>query len=291
MIPTRAFSALLTGLALFTLAACAPLAYPAPSEAAATEAPQQPPPTAEALPSLTAAPALTALPSPAPAATEAPLEQPPAAETLPSPTAQPAPTAIPGPAPTATAPAASPAILESRRLTLEFPPAMRAGDADLIRLTLEVDELGNLTPTAEIGGHVVTGEKVAIPNLYDTHNVIAEARLDIAGLEVRPSETVSEPLLPGQSVTFYWSVRPQEVGTYRGMVWLHLRFIPRSGGEESRRAISAQVIEIEVATLFGFKGQAARLVGAVGSLLGAVLGLPFLKDAAGWLWRRRRRNR
>jgi hypothetical protein len=31
---------------------------------------------------------------------------------------------------------------------------MRAGDSDIVRLTLEVDDLGNITPTAEIEGNV-----------------------------------------------------------------------------------------------------------------------------------------
>jgi hypothetical protein len=37
---------------------------------------------------------------------------------------------------------AQPAIPERRRLTVEFPPQIRAGDSDLVRLTLEVDDLG-----------------------------------------------------------------------------------------------------------------------------------------------------
>ena len=41
-----------------------------------------------------------------------------------------------------------PAIPESRRLTLEFPPSMRTGDSIRIRLQLEVDDRGNITPTA-----------------------------------------------------------------------------------------------------------------------------------------------
>ena len=106
--------------------------------------------------------------------------------------------------PSETLPVAPPsAITESRRLTLEYPPKIRTGDSDVIRLTLEVDNFGNLTPTAEVQGNFVTGGVVQIPNLYDTHNVIAEARLDLAGLEVRPSDMISEPLLQGQSVTFY----------------------------------------------------------------------------------------
>jgi len=182
-----------------------------------------------------------------------------------------------------------PMIPETRRLTLEFPPSIRAGDADTIRLTLEVDNLGNLTPTAILEGNVVTGQTVQIPNLYDTHKVIAEARLDLAGVEMSPSETISEPLYPGQSVTFYWSVRPQEVGDYRGTVWLHLRFVPKNGGEEERRAISAQPIEIHATTFLGLSGSLARSAGGVGSVIGAVAGFPFFEDIVKYLFRKRRR--
>src|SRR5688572_24610360 len=51
-----------------------------------------------------------------------------------------------------------PALPERRRLTLEYPPKIRAGDSDVVRLTLEVDDLGNLTPTAQIGGNTTTGK-------------------------------------------------------------------------------------------------------------------------------------
>src|SRR6202142_3694417 len=130
--------------------------------------------------------------------------------------------------PSESAPVAPPpAIPESRRLTLEYPPKIRTGDSDVIRLTLEVDTLGNLTPTAEIQGNLITGQVVQIPDLYDTDNVIAEARIDLAGVEVRPSEEISEPLLPGQSVTFYWSVRPDTSGTFRGTAWFLLRFVDK----------------------------------------------------------------
>jgi hypothetical protein len=64
-------------------------------------------------------------------------------------------------------PPPQPAIPERRRLTVEFPPQIRAGDSDLVRLTLEVDDLGSLTPTAEFGGHEIGGEVVEIPNLYE----------------------------------------------------------------------------------------------------------------------------
>ncbi len=159
-----------------------------------------------------------------------------------------------------------------------------------MRLTLEVDTLGNLTPTAEMQGHKVTGQTVAIPNLYDTHNVIAEARLDLAGVEVRPSDQISEPLLPGQSVTFFWSIHPPEAGTYRGTVWLFLRFVDKLTKEESRQPISAQTLQISASDILGLNGGVARMAGGLGAVLGAALSIPFADDVLKWLWKRIRRG-
>jgi hypothetical protein len=172
-------------------------------------------------------------------------------------------------------------------LTLEFPPRIRAGDSDVVRLTLEVDELGNLTPTAEAGGNVITGEVIEIPNLYESHHVVAEARFDIAGMEIRPTELISEPLAQGTSATFYWSVRPQDVGSYRGTIWLYLRFVEKSGGAESRKTVSVQIVEIEAVNLLGLSGAFARLAGVVGSVVGTVIGFPFFEDIIKIFFRRR----
>jgi hypothetical protein len=182
-----------------------------------------------------------------------------------------------------------PALPERRRLTLEFPPRIRAGDSDVVRLTLEVDNLGNLTPTAQIGGNTVTGEVIEIPNLYETHHVIAEARFDIAGLEVRPTELISEPLTQGTSATFYWSIRPPDTGVYRGTIWLYLRFVDKRSGEESRKPISAQIVEIEAVDLFGLSANLARTTGVIGSVVGTVIGFPFLEDLIKFFFRKRSR--
>lgn len=199
---------------------------------------------------------------------------------------------LPSDLPTSVSPnvTALPALPERRRLTLEFPPQIRAGDSDRVRLTLEVDDLGNVTPTAQIGGNVITGEVVEIPNLYESHNVIAETRFDIAGMEVRPAETVSESLLPGSSVTFYWSIRPPEVGVYQGTIWLHLRFVDKSNGAESRKAISAQIVEIRAVNLLGLSGNLARATGVVGSIVGTVIGFPFLEDILKFLLKKRNKQ-
>ncbi len=172
-----------------------------------------------------------------------------------------------------------PAIPESRRLTLEFPPRMRAGvEGDIIRLTLEVDDLGNITPTAKVEGNVVVGETIQTPDLYETHNVTAEAKLDLAGFTVQPPGAIYEPLKRGQSVTFYWSINPHETGKYRGTVWLHLNFENRLTEEKDRVAISAQMIEIEAVDFFGMSVNVARTSGVVGSFIGGIIGFSFLED-------------
>ncbi|HEX9028643.1 MAG TPA: hypothetical protein VF823_05665 [Anaerolineales bacterium] len=185
-------------------------------------------------------------------------------------------------------PTAAPEILENRRLTLEWPATIRAGDGDVVRLTLEVDANGNLVPTAEIAGHETQSKTVQIPNLFDTHHVLAEARLDLAGVEVDPPGLLSQSLLPGQRVDFSWSVKPDGVGTFRGNVWFYLRFIPKDGGPETQRTISAQPIEIRSVDLLGLSGTPARLLGLVGTLLGSALGLDNLVS---WVWKLVRRKK
>jgi hypothetical protein len=183
-----------------------------------------------------------------------------------------------------------PAIPEKRMLSLEYPATIRAGDADRVILTLAVDEQGNLTPTAQVGGNIIQGEIIEIPNVYETHNLMAEARLDMAGMQVQPAEIVSETMLPGQKVVFFWSIRPEQVGNYKGTVWFYLRFIPKDGGPDSRQALSAQWIEIDAVTLFGLKAGPVRWLGMLGTVVGAVMGFPFIEDALKWMISRLRKR-
>jgi len=183
-----------------------------------------------------------------------------------------------------------PAIPEQRRLTLEYPPRIRAGDSDVVRLTLEVDQSGNITPTAVVEGNVTTGQTIEIPNLYESHHVIAEARFDVAGLQVSPPELSSQTLEPGQTVRFFWSIRPEQTGTYRGTVWLYLRFVDKVSGEESQKPVSAQIVEIEAVNLWGIPANVVRVAGGAGSVIGGIIGFPFFEDILKFLFGRKRKR-
>lgn len=186
---------------------------------------------------------------------------------------------------------AQPQIHEARRLNLEWPSQVRLGDSRFVYVTLEVDEQGNITPTVAAQGDQIRGETVFIPDLYDTHDVMVEGRLDMAGIEISPKDEVSESLRPGKAVHFFWSIRPREVGIYQGVVSLHLRFIPhpgnQSGRSEQRSLLSNQPITIEAVNFLGLGGTPARLVGILGTFLGSVLGLDNLIS---WTWQRFRRK-
>jgi len=184
-----------------------------------------------------------------------------------------------------------PALPERRRLTLEFPPQIRAGDSDRVRLTLEVDDLGNITPTAQVEGNVVTGDVIEIPNLYETHYVVAEAKFDIAGVQISPPDSISQVLEQGQSVTFYWSVRPEESGVYRGTIWLYLDFEDKSSGEKTQKTVSAQPVQIEAVDFFGLSANFSRGTGVIGSVVGAVVGFPFFEDIVRFIFGRRKKRR
>jgi hypothetical protein len=78
---------------------------------------------------------------------------------------------------------------------------------------------------------------------------------------------------------------------YRGTVWLHLNFVDKSTGEESRIAVSAQIIEIEAVDFFGLSVNVARMSGVVGSVVGGMLGFPFLEDILKFLFKRKSNKR
>lgn len=153
-----------------------------------------------------------------------------------------------------------PSLPEARTIRLEFSPVMRAGDSQTVELNLTAD--GDVADTS----------------LYEEYRVIAEARLELPFANVRPADVVSTALVgQGGAATFYWEVAPREQGVSRGTAWLYLRLVPKAGGEETRGAVSAQLVEIRSVSVLGRTGSQARAVGVVGSLVGLWLGFPFLR--------------
>lgn len=180
-----------------------------------------------------------------------------------------------------------PQLLERRLLVLEWPQTMREKDSDLIMLSITMDETALATPTLPVPEPNDEGTPVAIPDLYETHNVFAVARLDMVGLEADRND-MREQLRPGQPVTFYWSVRASEAGRYRGVVWLHVELVPKDGGNTEEILLLARPIEINAVTVLGMPGDLARILGMLGVFASTVIGYPFIQK---WIesWQNRKK--
>jgi hypothetical protein len=167
--------------------------------------------------------------------------------------------------------AANPLAPEPHLLELSWPKSLRLGDDGTLRLTVGIPLLppasstGSQTPPAGTGG--------VQPGIYDAYNLVLQSHLDLPGITRTPTGEVSQALLPDQPVVFLWYLRPVTPGIFSGKVWLHLRFVPRSAGQEERILLAAQQIDIQVITLLGMSGSQARLFGSLGLVLGGFLGL------------------
>ena len=176
---------------------------------------------------------------------------------------------------------------EKRSIRLKFPPRIRLGDSGIIQLNLQVEMSGSLTPAAANVGNAATGESA---NIYDTSKVIVEARLELPGVIVRPSELISAPIAQGQPAVFYWTLQPGAVGNFGGTIWLYIRTVNNLTGRESRETISAQVIEIESARFLGLRANQARILGMGGSVLGLILSLPIFESRILSFMRKKTKN-
>ena len=167
---------------------------------------------------------------------------------------------------------------DKQALTLLFPPRIRVGETAVVRLTLDVDALMDLIPPGETDSSTIG----------DTQTFITEARFDLPGINVRPTELISAPVSSGQTAVFYWTLRPNEVGKLRGTIWLYLRLVDKQTGQENRQTLSAQIVEIESVKLLGLPLNRVRTIGLLGALIGFILCFPFLLAIAGICIRKRR---
>jgi len=205
---------------------------------------------------------------------------PPPTHTFPPPTAPPISTEIPAPRPP-----------ESRAIELDYPLSLRLGDSDVIRLALVIAPDGvYLTPTAEGDDHTSTGDPVQIPNLYDTHNLSAVARLDSVGLAIDRPGDWEQPLLPGENVIWRWTISATETGRQKANLIIHVRFVPKAGGDVLQKELWARTPTIQTVDVFGLPAAVAKGLGLVGSILGSILSFPFAEKFYSWLWGKIRRG-
>jgi hypothetical protein len=100
---------------------------------------------------------------------------------------------------------------------------------------------------------------------------MAEARLELAGIKINPSNITRESIPAGMPAKFKWTIAADKPGTYDGRVWLYIRYHPIDGGEAIQVPVYIANVIIQAKSLLGMNGAMSRLVGCLGIVLGILL--------------------
>ena len=194
---------------------------------------------------------------------------------LPMPTATLFPTLGPDLSGEATGEPASPSVTtpetEARILELEWPPRMRLGDSDIIRISL-IPSLDGYTVRTDFPDHTTLTETLQIP-AKPGYELLAVARLEGVGFEIAPTGEQITQILLGKEVTFQWSLQPIQAGQQRLIVSMVLRWVPQAGLNAPSRetALYNRALNIDVVSFFGMNRSQAMTGGLLGMLLGSGL--------------------
>ena len=285
---------LVLGLGIVCLPGCAPAAAPQPIATQApaaeqsagvgrvTQAPATQPAELPGAPAPTQASAAqpvqaprTPVPTQAPAAA-APVQPPAASEaTQSSAEVSPPPATQPPPPLILTTPTAQ-AVLptpEQRMVEVEWPPSMRLGDSDVVRLSLIPDTAGYTLKT-EFLEHQGQSQSVRIPR-PDGYFLYAISRLDGVGFTISPEGEQEQYLPEGETVTWRWSLTPRQPGQQRLTLALKLHWLPgaQAAGPERSAVIYSQALDVRVLSFLGLTQGQAMTAALFSLLLGGGLSL------------------
>lgn len=193
------------------------------------------------------------------------------AEIEPTPTPRPAepaterPTTSPFPAP--------PREAEEHVIEVEWPPRMRLGDSDSIRLSLFPSREG-YTLTTEFPEHQTQSQPVYVsrPGGYD---LFAVGYLEGVGFEITPQKEQIQYIPPGEPVTWRWTVLPFQSGKHHLTITLRLRWIPTDSSKGGLREVTAysKSLVVNVSSFLGLSHSSAMATGFLGLVLGGGLSL------------------
>jgi hypothetical protein len=136
---------------------------------------------------------------------------------------------------------------EIRIIDVELPEKMFLGESGVIKLIFYPDSTGQTgesgpTSTSQPNANATSTpepEKVVrpfhdplvVPDVFDNCYITATARLDAIGFSYSPLQDNAQPVNRGTSITWYWSVKPQEAQQQNLIISLRLHFRGKSDTE------------------------------------------------------------
>lgn len=176
--------------------------------------------------------------------------------------------------PTSYSTATAPEVREERILEVEWPPQMRLGDSDTLRLSLLPSQEG-YTVTTEFEEHTAQESAVTVARLAG-YSLWASARVDAAGFLLSPEGAQVRELPAGEPVTWRWTLTPRSTGRQRASLVLLLRWIPldSENGPIRERELYSRSLTVEVTSFLGLTARQAAVAGFAGLGFGGAFTIP-----------------
>jgi hypothetical protein len=182
---------------------------------------------------------------------------------------------------TSAIPSVTPAVpavsTEMRSLEIEYPPRVRLGDTDSIRLTFNVLPPATIGSTTAIAvtiqqpGHVAQQRVIVVPLPYDTYTITARAQLTMSttGMVIIPTGSDVQAVERDTPITWQWLVQPVQVGTQTAIISARIEYTPKqpSAVQLAPKPLDLPAFTITIVTILGLSAEEARLAGYIGSIL------------------------
>jgi hypothetical protein len=155
------------------------------------------------------------------------------------------------------------AFNDSYRLSLTVPKTLRLKDLTSVKVIYE--PIPSASPVDQVDESRNSEINAALIKEPDSnYGVYVNTQLELDGMQVIPSDVISQPMIRGKDLAYDWQITAISAGINSGTLWLSLRVVPFEGGESITRTLSAQKVEIQVTDFWGMDGQTARLAGCFG---------------------------
>jgi hypothetical protein len=163
-----------------------------------------------------------------------------------------------------------------RSLEIEYPPRLRLGTSDSIRLSLRVlpQNITNSTAVAvtiEQPDHSSKQQTFAIPLPYDTYNISARAQLTVpsTGLVILGAGSDIQPLERDITATWRWIIQPIQIGTQTAIISIIIEYTPKQLGtiQLPLKNLALPSFTITIVSTLGFNDKQIRIFGLIGSIL------------------------
>ncbi len=183
-------------------------------------------------------------------------------------------------------------VIEQRVVELEWPQEFRKGESRTVKVTLRALSGGGFQVTAaEIQSNTVLATPIIMSDFYTTHVAQVTGRVVAPEFEIESANTTDTfQMERGQEVTWRWTLKPTDTGTFVITFGIEVLWQPRDPNTAVQIGpypIWGQSVQTEVQEVLGpLSIPQMSIAGGVLGVLGALSQLPFAGEIFSFLFER-----